>query len=101
MPLNSPLEPGRVRLEQGGAALAEHVAVAELVDRVLEVQPPQQRVGRDLGRAQDVAAAVGLHLGEREQLAHAPVQIAPHPAVHRPHHPVQIRGSHRGRLGFT
>ena len=73
----------------------EQIAVAQLVDRVFEVEPPQQRVWGDLGRAQDVAAAVGFHLGEREQLAHAPVEIAPHPPVNRPHHPVQIRGSHR------
>ena len=37
----------------------------QLVDRVLEVEPAQQRIGRDFGRAQDVATAVGFDFAER------------------------------------
>ena len=45
------------------------------------------------GGAQDVAAAIGFDLGEREQLAHAAVEIAPDPPVNRPQHPVDPRSS--------
>src|SRR5438876_1185857 len=75
--------------------------MAKLVDRVFEVQPAQERVRRDFGRAQDVASAVGLYLGEHEQLANAPIEIGPHPPVHGPHHFIEIRSSHTRRLGFT
>ena len=48
------------RAKERGAAFAEQIAVVQLVDRVLEIEPAQQRIGRDLGGAQDVAAAVGF-----------------------------------------
>ena len=48
------------QLEQGGAALTEQIAVAQLVDRVFEIQPAQERIRGQLRGAQDVAAAVGL-----------------------------------------
>ena len=51
--------------EQRRAALAEQDAVVEFVDRVLQVQAAQQRIGREFRRAQDVAAAVGFDLGKR------------------------------------
>jgi hypothetical protein len=86
--------PGGKRLEECRAALAEHVAVAELIDRVLEIQSSQKRIGGDFGCPEDIASAVGFHFGEREELSDSPVQIAPHPPVHGSHHPVQIRCSH-------
>ena len=75
----SPPSRRRALPEQGRAALAEQIAVMQLVDRVLEVEPAQQRIGRDFGSAQDVAPAVGFDVGEDQQLADAPVEIAPHP----------------------
>ena len=48
--------------EEGGAALTEQIGVAQFVDRVFEVQPAQERVRRDFGGAQDVAAAIALDL---------------------------------------
>jgi hypothetical protein len=56
----------------------------QLVDRVFEVEPPEQRIGRDFGRAQDVAAAVGFDVPEDQQFPDAPIVIAPHPFVQRP-----------------
>jgi hypothetical protein len=55
--------------------------VMQFVDGVLEVEPAQQRIRGDLGRAQDVAAAVGLHVSEDQQLPDTAIVIAPHPLV--------------------
>ena len=77
------LQARRTRAEERGAALAEQIAVMQLVDGVLEIQPAQQRIRRELGGAEDVAPAVGLDFREREQLAHATVEVAPHPSVDR------------------
>ena len=63
----------------------------ELVDRMLEVQTTEQGIGRDLCRAQDVAAAVRLDLGERKQLAHTPIEIPPHPSMHRQEQAIERR----------
>ena len=79
----------RTRAEEGGASLTEQIAVMQLVDCVLEVETAQQRVRRQLSRTQDVTSAVGLDFAEREQLAHAPVEIAPHPSVNRAQDPIQ------------
>ena len=87
--MNSVLEMRRTRAEESGAALTKQIGVTQLVDRVFQVQPAQERIRRDLRGAQDVASAVGLDFGEREQLAHAPVEVAPHPPVNRPQHPVE------------
>ena len=86
--------PRAARAQERGPARAKQIAVAQLVDRVLEVQAPQQRIGRHLRGADDVAAAVGLDLREREQLAQAPVGIGPHPSVNGPHDPIE-RGAAR------
>ena len=63
----------------------------ELIDGVLEVEPAQQRIRCHFSGAQDVASAIGLDFGEREQLPHAPVEVAPHPPVHGPHHAIDTR----------
>ncbi len=73
----------RTDTQHGRAALAKEVAVAELVNRVLQIQTPQQRVRRQLGRAQDVAAAVRLDFGEGQKLPYASIEIAPDPLVYR------------------
>ena len=85
------------RAQQLGAALAKEYAVVQLVDRVCEIQPPEQGIGRHFRGPEDVAAAVGFHLGECEELAYAPPPIAPHPAMHRAEHSIDPRGSSRGR----
>ena len=77
--------------EKGRAALTEQIGVMQLVDRVCEIEPPQQRIRRHLRGAQDVAAAVAFDFGEREQLAYAAIEIAPHPAVKRLKHPIDER----------
>ena len=61
----------------------------ELVDGVLEVETAQQRIRRELSRAQNVTPAVGLDFAECEQLAYAPVEIAPHPPVNREQNPIE------------
>jgi hypothetical protein len=89
----------RAQLEECGAALAEQVGVPQFVDRVLQIEAAQERIGRDFGGAQDVASAVAFHLGERDQLADTAVEIAPHPPVDRAQHPVDVRSlskRHRG-----
>jgi hypothetical protein len=55
----------------------------QFVDRVFEVEPAEQWIGRDFGRAQNVATAVGFHVSEDQQLADTPIVIAPHPLVQR------------------
>ena len=47
----------RARAEERGAALAKQNAVMQFVDRVLQIEPPQEWVGRDLRRAKNIAAA--------------------------------------------
>jgi hypothetical protein len=84
-------------MEEGGAALTEQIGVVQLVDRMGQVEPAQERIWGDLSGAQNVAPAIGLNLGEAEQLAHAPLEIAPDPPVNRPQHPIHARSSwHRG-----
>ena len=68
----------------------------ELVDRVLQVEPPQERIRGDLRGSQDVASASGFDLGKREKLAHPSVVIAPDPAVNRPQKSIDTR-----RLAFA
>ena len=85
------------RAQQGRAALAEQIGVAQLVDRVLEIEPAQQRIGRDFGGAEDVASAVGLDVGKRQQLAHAAIEIAPDPPMNRPHADDRARRAHQSR----
>jgi hypothetical protein len=74
--------------EKRGATLAKEIAVVQLVDRVLEIETAEERVGCNLSRAQNVAPAIGF---ECQQLADAPVEIAPHPPVNRAEHPIQRR----------
>jgi hypothetical protein len=77
--------------EQRGTAFAEQLGVTKLVNRVLQVEPAQQRVRRDLRRAQDIAPAIALDLGKRDQLADTSIAIAPDPAMNRPQHAVDRR----------
>jgi len=53
----------------------------EFVDRVRQIEPAQKRIRGNFRRAKNVASTIGLHLSEGEQLAHAPVEVAPDPAV--------------------
>src|SRR5262249_43089119 len=80
--------------EQRGTPLAKQIAVMQLVDGVLEVEPPQQRIRRDFRGTQDVAAAIGFYLGKRQQLPHAPVEITPHPAMHGLQQSIDSHSSH-------
>jgi hypothetical protein len=85
-------------VERGAAALAEQIRVMQLVDRVREVETPQQRIGRQLRRAEDVAAAIAFDLAERNQLPHAAIEVAPHPVVKRAKHAIDEgpnRNAHR------
>ena len=49
--------------------------MAQFVDRRSETEPPQERVPRILGCAEDIVAAVGLHLSKAQQLANASVDV--------------------------
>jgi len=97
------LQARRTGAEERGTSLAEEIAVMQFVDGMLEIQPAQQRIRRQLGGPEDVATAVGLDFPEREQLAHAPVEVAPHPAVDGPQQPIErcdtCRRSHRATPG--
>jgi hypothetical protein len=55
----------------------------QFVDRMLEIQTSQQRIGRDLRGAEDVAAAVAFDFAECNQLSDTSVEVAPHPVVER------------------
>ena len=84
--------------EQRRATVAKEIGVAKLVDGVLQIEPPQEGIGRELCGAQDVAPAVALDLREREQLADSAIEIAPHPAVNRTQQPIEpcsLLNSHR------
>jgi len=69
----------------------------QFVDRVLEVEPAQQGIGSDFGRAQDVAAAIGFDIPENQELPDTPIVIAPHPLVEWSKQSVQRRRSGVGR----
>jgi hypothetical protein len=62
--------------------------VVELIDRVRQIQPAQQRIARDFRGAQNVAPTPRFNFSEGKQLPHAPVRIAPNPPVNRPQHPI-------------
>jgi hypothetical protein len=87
------------RTQQRGAALAEHHAVAQFVDRVLEIQTAQERIGREFGGADDVASAVGFDISEHQQLANATVHVAPHPLMDGAHQLINRRAAFRGHNG--
>ncbi len=101
----TPVEQARrakgARPEESGPALTKEVAVAQLVDRVLQVETAQQRVGSDFRRAQDIASAVGLDFGEDEELAYAAIEITPHPPVNRPQHPVHPGSDLKRHVGLA
>ena len=81
--------------------LAEQIAVAQLVDRVLQIEPAQQRIGRHFGGAKDVAPAVGLDFREREQLPQTAIGIGPHPSMKGPHDPIERAACHRHVESFA
>jgi hypothetical protein len=88
----------RSQLKESGAALAEQIGVAKLVNGVLEVQSAKERIRRQLGGAEDIAAAVALDLCEGYELADPAIEISPHPPVDRTQYPVERRAvmsSHR------
>jgi hypothetical protein len=85
-------------LEEGGASLTEQGAVAQLVDRVLEVKTAQEWIGGDFRGTQDVPAAVGLDLGKNEELANAAVEIAPDPSMNGTRKPVHVGDAIRWHL---
>jgi hypothetical protein len=65
--------------------------VAELVNRVLEVQAPQQRIPRQFGCSQNVATTVAFDFRKREKLPNSAVEVAPYPPVNRSKQSVQRR----------
>jgi hypothetical protein len=85
--------------KESGAAPTKEIAVMQLVDGVLEVETTQQRVRRQLGRPQNVTSTIGFDFPECEQLAHAPVEIAPHPSVNRAEDPIERGDSREWRHG--
>ena len=89
------------RAQQRRAALTEQVRVMQLVDRVREIQPPQQRIGRELRGPEDVASAVAFDLAERDQLSNASIEVAPHPLMKGTQHAIDegSRRRHRNRAG--
>jgi hypothetical protein len=72
---------GRPRPQERLTAFPKQIAVVQFVDRVLEIEAPQERIGRDLGGPQDVAATVSLDFAEHQQLADAAIEVAPDPLV--------------------
>ena len=69
----------------------------ELVDGVLEVETTEQGIRRELSRPQNVTPAIGLDFAEREQLAHATVEVTPHPPVNRAQDPIERCDSRKWR----
>jgi hypothetical protein len=88
-------------LQESGAAFAEQVGVAKLVNGVLEVQSAKERIRCQLGGAEDIAAAVAFDLCEGNELADPAIEISPHPPVDRTQYPVERRplmSSHRAAV---
>ena len=75
--------------KERGASLTKQIAVMQLVDRVFEVETPQQWVRRQFGGTQNVTSAVGFDFAERKQLANATVEVAPHPLMNRTEDPIE------------
>jgi len=75
--------PGRIGMEQFHAALAEDVGVAALVAGMAQIEAPEPRIPGQLGGANQVAAAVGLDLGEAEQPQPPPRRVSPYPSLQR------------------
>src|SRR5713226_9367205 len=69
--------------------LAEQNAVTKLIDRMLEIEPSQKRIGGHFCRAQDVASAIDFGFSKPKQLLHASLGIAPDPSMDRLEHPVK------------
>src|SRR3954470_7864269 len=69
----------RARERQGAeqllAAPTEHLGMTLLVERVPQIQTAEERVGRELGCPREIATAIGLRLGEREELLRATVRV--------------------------
>jgi hypothetical protein len=74
---------------QRSAAVAEQIAVVQFVDGMLEIQPAQERIGRDFGRPENVAAAIGLDFSKGQQLAHTAIRTRPDPLMQGPHQAVE------------
>ncbi len=85
-PLGAHRSGGEVRplVQQVQAAAAEQLGVTLLVLGVEQEQPPQQGVLGQLGGADQVAAAVGLGLGEAQQVARPQRVAAPDPGLQGP-----------------
>jgi len=64
----------------------EELPVTTLIGGVHEVQPPQQRIWRQLCSAQNVATPVDFRGAELQQLSRAPIGIAPDPAMEEREH---------------
>jgi hypothetical protein len=57
--------------------------VSLLVERVPEVEAPQERILGDFRGAREIAPAVGLGFGEGQELATAPIGVAKNETVNR------------------
>ena len=73
------------------AALSEQIRMVQFVDRVREIEAPQQWIGSHFRRAQDVAAAISFDFAERQELAYAPIEISPHPSMYGSQHVTDAR----------
>jgi hypothetical protein len=74
----------RQTLDQRTPPPPEQFGVTLLVERVADVEPPQEGVAGQLGRSGEVAPTVRLGLGKRKQFARSPTRIRPHPSVKGP-----------------
>jgi hypothetical protein len=63
---------------------------------VNEIEASQQRVGGDLGGAQDVASAVGFGLTEPHEFSDTAIHVAPDPAMNRCEHSIEPRRTNKG-----
>ena len=84
--------PARKAVEQRPSARAEERGVPQLVLRVAQEEPAEQRIGGQLGGAREIARAVRLGLREAQQLARPAMRIEPHPRVHRAQDAIDRRG---------
>jgi hypothetical protein len=67
--------------DESAPALAEEIGVPVLIRGMAQVQPPQQRIAGELGRAAQISTPIGLGLGEAEKLARPAARAVPDPAV--------------------
>jgi hypothetical protein len=68
-------------VQDSASAAAKHFAVTKLIVGVLQIKPPQERIGRQFRRAHQIAPAVSFGFPETQKLVCTSLSITPDPTV--------------------